>query len=294
MDAPNFDEAQTLIQQAIDNPPTTVLPSSSALKHAFSTTLQSLPSTGLGLQKTIEHLTQDLLPSFISSSQSPNFYGFVTGGSTPAATLADHLVTAFDQNVQVHLPDDYSATYIEDRALAMLCELLQFSPDDWTHRTFTTGATASNVLGLACGRESVIDKISGGKASVADLGILGAFQKAGIDDIQVLTTVPHSSLAKAASIVGLGRSSVKLIGTESETHRFDMAKLEELLRTPRTASIVAISCGEVNTGFYATSNLQEMKEIRSLCDKYKAWLHVDGGKRFYCISNNIAHTIYLT
>jgi glutamate/tyrosine decarboxylase-like PLP-dependent enzyme len=39
---------------------------------------------------------------------------------------------------------------------------------------------------------------------------------------------------------------------------------------------VAISCGEVNTGRFATTGIDQMKEIRRLCDEYGAWLHVDG------------------
>ena len=47
------------------------------------------------------------------------------------------------------------------------------------------------------------------------------------------------------------------------------------METARTASIVAVSCSEVNTGLFATTG-GEMKSIRELCDEYGAWLHVDG------------------
>jgi glutamate/tyrosine decarboxylase-like PLP-dependent enzyme len=40
-----------------------------------------------------------------------------------------------------------------------------------------------------------------------------------------------------------------------------------------------VSAGEVNTGKFATDGLYKMKRIRYLCDKYGAWLHVDGGMR---------------
>jgi glutamate/tyrosine decarboxylase-like PLP-dependent enzyme len=235
---------------------------------------------GVGFEESIRHLQEDLAPAFNSSSRSPNYYGFVTGGTTPAALLADNLVTAYDQNVQVHLPNETIATDVEDRALSLLCELLNFEPAQWPHRIFTTGATAANILGLACGREYVITEASAHRTdveiSVGELGIMEAMRKAGIDKIQILTTVPHSSLSKAAGILGLGRTSVKCLGQSEAPHKFDMQLLKKTLEQPGAASIVAISASEVNTGVFATSGFEEMQEMRKLCDMYGAWIHVDG------------------
>lgn len=260
--------------------PADVLPSAHALSRARATLKDDLPEEGAGLRDTICHLTQDLAPALNASSRSATYYGFVTGGATPAASLADNLVTHFDQNVQVHLPNETLATEIEDRALTLLCSLLNFSPSHWPHRTFTTGATASNILGLACGREYVIAEASAhrtdAEVSIGEHGIVEAMRLAGIDTIQILTTVPHSSLSKAASILGLGRNSVKTIGQSGAPHKFDMELLQKYLAQPGAASIVAISASEVNTGLFATSSLQEMQSIRQLCDMYGAWIHVDG------------------
>lgn len=159
----------------------------------------------------------------------------------------------------------------------MLCELLDLSPDDWPHRTFTTGATASNVVGLACGREFVIREaaaFSGSDISVAEQGLHEATRMAGLESIQILTTVPHSSLRKAASIIGIGRACIRDVSLPDAPHRFDMHALRAALSKPKVASIVAVSCAEVNTGFFATQ-ADEMEQIRKLCDQYGAWIHVD-------------------
>ena len=239
--------------------PEAVLPTQQSLKHARTALLESLPDKGLGYVNISHHLFQDIVPGFNAASRSPNFYGFVTGGSTPAAALADNLVTLHDQNVQVHLPNETIATDVEDHALKLLCDLLRLDPATWLHRTFTTGATSSNVLGLACGREHVIADAArrrfSAAVSVGELGLLRAMRAAELDDVQILTTVPHSSLSKAASILGLGRACVKLVGDDNEPHGFDMAKLEETLKDQKLASIVAISCAEVNTGFFATGSI---------------------------------------
>ena len=284
MDSSNSETIQQL-SAAIANlhsapAPTEVLPSLDVLARARESLAAHLPSEGAGIEETLRHLREELAPGFNASSRSPNYYGFVTGGATPAASLADNLVTAYDQNVQVHLPNESIAIDVEDRTLSLLCELLDFDPAQWPHRVFTTGATASNVLGIACGREYIIAEASAHRTdadnSVGEVGIVEAMRRAGIDKIQILTTVPHSSLSKAASILGLGRASVVNIGKSETPHKFDMQQLRKLLEQPGAASIVAVSASEVNTGLFATSGLQEMQEIRKLCDMYGAWIHVDG------------------
>lgn len=257
-----------------------LLPSKEVLQHARSSLIPVISKEGLGLSNTVKHLKEDIVPALNLASQSPNYYGFITGGVTPVAALADNIVTAYDQNVQVHLPEETIATEVEDRALRMLCELLDFGPTEWPHKTFTTGATASNVLGLACGREFVIAEAARrtkkGPVNVGDLGLAKALRLCGLDDIRILTTVPHSSLGKAASITAIGRDSITLVGLPNAPHKFDMAKLERMLQERTSGYIVAISCAEVNTGLFATSSAAEMLELRELCDKYGAWIHVDG------------------
>ena len=88
----------------------------------------------------------------------------------------------------MHLPEQSVATVVEDRALGMLLELLDFDPKKWMGRTFTTGATASNVLSLALGREYILlealKRVNGEREvvdSIGELGILEACRKAGIE-----------------------------------------------------------------------------------------------------------------
>ncbi len=254
-----------------------VLPSTEAIYAARSKLLPKLPETGLGADHIKAHLQNDIVPGLNRSSQSPKYYGFVTGGVTPAAAFADKIVTETDQNVQVHLPQETISTDVEDRALHMVCEFLELSPNEWSHKTFTTGATASNVLGLACGRDYVLQTAGAGPLSVAEYGLLEASRLAGILEMQVLTTVPHSSLRKAASIVGLGRASVVDVGLSEQPHRFDIPRLQAHLEEWGIGSIVVVSCAEVNTGLFAT-NGDDMRALRELCDTHGTY--VDGSDHY--------------
>ncbi|KAK4122349.1 PLP-dependent transferase [Parathielavia appendiculata] len=333
-------EAYTNLRHAVatTSSNTPILPSPTTL----ASTLSSLPNPDspsyllpLGPSATHAHLLQHILPALNHQSLSPRYLGFVTGGVLPIAEAADNLVSALDQNVQVHFPSSLpppssssdpenpnpawthsASTAIEDAALRMLISLLQLDTQtatrgsssgeeagvvtDWPGRTFTTGATASNILGLACGREAVVnwrlaaaaaaDGGGGGVGAgqvankkimtVAETGLLAAVHAAGIKSIQVLTSMGHSSVSKAASVLGLGHTSVKEVGAvrEGEPWRLDLDLVErELARAEGegVVSIVVVSAGEVNTGRFAT-NVLDMPKLRSLADRYGAWIHVDG------------------
>ncbi|KAF7550984.1 hypothetical protein G7Z17_g5323 [Cylindrodendrum hubeiense] len=234
--------------------------------------------SGRSDKDTVTHVVNDIVTALTGQALSQRYYGFVTGGVLPLAEWADNVVSMMDQNVQVHLPEQTIATSVEDSALTMLVSLLRLGDEGtWKGRTFTTGATGSNVLGLACGREAVLGKKLGDQGSVGELGLLGACMKAGVTEIQVLTSAAHSSLSKAASVVGFGRSSVKELRlSKEEPWRLDLEALESALQIPGTASVIAISAGEVNTGRFAISGIDEMRKVRELADKYGAWIHVDG------------------
>jgi glutamate/tyrosine decarboxylase-like PLP-dependent enzyme len=259
------------------------LPGQDKLSHARA----SLPDatgasylSGLGPEATLNHLLSDIVPALNGENRSGRYWGFVTGSTLPIAEVADNIVSAYDQNVQVHLPNQTIATEVEDAALKMLLRLLDLGePDKWEGRTFTTGATGSNILGLACGREAVIAlRLPRGSDSVGELGLVRACAKAGIEEIQVLTSMGHSSLSKAASVVGLGRASVKLLPfSNAEPWRLDLNAVERELQRKNIASIIAISAGEVNTGRFATTGIEDMKRLRRLADQYRAGIHVDGG-----------------
>lgn len=290
-----------------------VLPLEDDIRRARKAICRELPGHESTLDES-EARINNLLPGLNGSSTSSRYYGFVTGGATPIARYADNIVTQADQNVQVHLPEETIATDVEDAALNMLCQLVDLDPKVWKHRTFTTGATASNVVGLALAREYVIVQASirytilknsfehvgdealrppyklkaspgmwygrNGSAdppSVAQLGLFKAMQLAMVHDVQILTTVPHSSIKKAASVIGFGHDSVKDVGCRLPNHKhiFDFERLENCLKQTSIASIIVVSCSEVNTGIFATRDYKDFDRLRTLADKYGAWIHVD-------------------
>jgi len=263
------------------------LPSPGALEAAYAALPRPTDADYLsprGAEAAHQHILSALVPALTGQNLSGRYFGFVTGSALPVAEAADNIVSALDQNVQVHLPGQSVATAVEDAALVMLLALLDLGPARaWAARTFTTGATASNVLGLAAGREAVVGAPAAAapdRPAVAELGLLEACRRAGVRRVQVLTSMAHSSLFKAASIVGLGRAAVKELPlSEDEPWRLDIDAVERELAASAdgVVSIIVVSGGEVNTGGFATACRAEMERLRALADLHGAHIHVDGG-----------------
>ena len=107
-----------------------------------------LPRHGLGASEALALLTQTY-EAGITGSAGPRYFGFVTGGSTPAAIMGDWLTTAYDQNASD--TSSSAAAQIEASAVGMLRELLGL-PELFDGR-FVSGATMSNFVGLAIARQ---------------------------------------------------------------------------------------------------------------------------------------------
>jgi glutamate/tyrosine decarboxylase-like PLP-dependent enzyme len=105
----------------------------------------TLGETGLGTHATLEKFQQEILP-YLSGSIGSRYWGFVTGGVTPAALVGDWLTATVDQNLMV--PGDSIATAVELAVIEQLKTLFNL-PQTEFDGVLTTGATASNLVGLA-------------------------------------------------------------------------------------------------------------------------------------------------
>lgn len=110
-----------------------------ALDRALLSLPASLPSEGLGLERTTDICLNAIAPA--TAAHSPRYFGFVTGGVLPAAQIADHVVTAIDANVQVNLAREEITAHVDNLALGLVLDLLRLPRDRFEGQTFTTGAT---------------------------------------------------------------------------------------------------------------------------------------------------------
>ncbi|WVW78763.1 hypothetical protein I302_100725 [Kwoniella bestiolae CBS 10118] len=263
--------------ESLDTLPT--VPSSSSIESTLSSLPTSLFEKGVGTSETTSYLIDKVLPGILQAQNGPRYYGFVTGGVTPAAQLADILSTSYDENVQVNLHQQTASTAIEQRTLELILDLLDIKRSVFMGRTITTGATASNTLGLACARDHLLAQsphLPKGYSWARDGPPTSPTLPS--PPIVILSLHPHFSISKAASLVGLG-GGPKVIQTvlsdPEDELSFDLEKLEERLKVEKEVGrgvIVCYGLGEVNTGGFG----RNLDKVAELSREYGAWLHVDG------------------
>jgi glutamate/tyrosine decarboxylase-like PLP-dependent enzyme len=250
-------------------------PAGCMTSHHLSPTLRE---TGLGTHATLEKFQQDILP-YLSGSPGSRYWGYVTGGVTPAALVGDWLTAIVDQNVMV--PGDSIATAVELAVIEQLKTLFNL-PQHRFDGVLTTGATASNLVCLATARQW------GGRKLGYDIAREGF---SCLNQFQLFATTPHASQIKVQGILGFGQNHwVKVRGLADANGRegeaIDVKDLENKLKaSPAAIKIVVSSAATVSTTAF-----DDFNAIAQLCKQYQAWHHLDGAfGLFACCSPQFAH-----
>jgi glutamate/tyrosine decarboxylase-like PLP-dependent enzyme len=162
----------------------------------------------------------------------PRFFGFVLGGSLPAALGANWLASAWDQNAGLFVATPVSAT-LEEVSLRWLLDVLALPAGCGS--AFVTGATMANFTALAAARHAVLGGVGW---DVEARGLFGA------PEIQVVVSEEaHPSVIKSLGMLGMGRERVVRVPVDAQG-RMLAGALPEL----NTPSIVCVQVGNVNTG----------------------------------------------
>jgi glutamate/tyrosine decarboxylase-like PLP-dependent enzyme len=220
----------------------------------------TLPARGEDPAALIERLATDVDDGLVAMG-SPRYFGFVIGGSLPAALAVDWLVSTWDQNVFAYLSAP-AAAIVEEVAAAWLVDLLGLPPS--TSVGFTTGATMANFTALAAARHAVL-RAAGW--DVEEDGLIGA------PPVHVVVGEHvHASMVIALRLVGLGRRGARRVSVTGEGAMRAADLRRTLLELPPGPTIVAAQAGEVNSG--AFDPLDEIAD--AVRERPWTWLHVDG------------------
>jgi glutamate/tyrosine decarboxylase-like PLP-dependent enzyme len=183
------------------------------------------------------------------------FFGWVIGGSLPAALAANWLATAWDQNAAGAQPSPGVAEF-EKVALRWILEAVNLPAD--CAAGFVTGATMANFTCLAAARQVVLKKA--GWDVEAD-GLFGAPPITVVVGEEV-----HVSVLKALGLLGLGRNRVIRVPVDNQG-RMRADRFPEI----SGPAIVCLQAGNVNSGAF-----DPIAEVLEIARRAGAWVHVDG------------------
>ena len=202
------------------------------------------------LEDVLARLQQDVLP-YRSRVDHPRFLAFIPGSGTWPGALADFVASAC--NV-------YAGSWMESAGPSQVeLEGLGWFKD-WVGYpagaagSLTSGGSAANMTALACAREA--------KA--------GAMRD---DLVLYVSDQAHSSIARAARILGFRPDQVRVLPTDTRLRLAPetlSAAIETDLRAGRAPLAVSANAGATNTG--AVDPLEELAEV---CGRHGVWLHVD-------------------
>jgi len=193
------------------------------------------------------------------ATQGPRYFGFVVGGSVPAATAADWLVSAWDQNAGVYVLSPI-VSVVEDVTAGWLKELAGL-PAGWS-TGFVTGCQAANFTALATARHHVLNQAGW---DVEANGLYGA------PWVHVVCSdESHYTIFNALKLLGFGADRVTRVATD-EQGRMRADALATTLESLTGPTIVCAQAGNVNTGAF-----DPIDDIATVTSAHGAWLHVDG------------------
>lgn len=191
--------------------------------------------------------------------QSGRFYGWVMGGTLPAALAADWLVSAWDQNAGLRYATP-AVVAAEESAGCWLLDVLGLPAD--ADVGFVTGCMMANFTCLAAARTAVLARAGW---DVAGDGLHGGPR------VQVLVGAErHDTIDLALRYLGLG--SPRPVAADAEG-RIRSDALGDALAglAPDTPVIVCLQAGNVHSGAF-----DPLPECIDVAHGHGAWVHVDG------------------
>ncbi|WP_108250625.1 pyridoxal phosphate-dependent decarboxylase family protein [Planctomonas deserti] len=216
----------------------------------------SLPADGLEAAEVVDELVAAAEPGLMAMP-SGRFFGWVIGGTLPAALATDWLVSAWDQNAGMRYATPAAAA-IEEVAGAWLVDLLGLPGGSGVG--FTTGATMANFVGLAAARGHVLAQAGW---DVEARGLTGG------PAVTVLAGAErHVSVDLALRYLGLGAPVAVPADGEG---RIVPADLADALARAAGPVIVCLQAGNLHSGAF-----DPMREAVALAHEHGAWVHVDG------------------
>ena len=182
------------------------------------------------------------------------FFGYVAGSGEPVGAIGDFLASVLNQNC-TSWRSAPAAVSIERVVVGWLAEAVGCAG---FAGSLCGGGSTANLMGLAMARESLLPANDDG----ARPGVVYASEQA------------HMSIGKAVSLLGLGRSNLRLLPVDGEFRLRPDALREAIARDRRegrTPLAIVASAGTVATG--AIDPLPDLAEIARA---EGLWLHVDG------------------
>jgi sulfinoalanine decarboxylase len=197
---------------------------------------------------------------------SKSFFNQLIGGRRSRAVLGD-LVSSVLNNSMYTYKVAGPMVAVEKEIIKKTADLLGY-PASYSG-TIASGGSISNFMAMVLGRDAKANTIEDG-----------------INHPMILYTSEacHYSVAKNASLMGIGRKQVRFIPT-NEVGEMDMALLEVQIIADYAQNKLPFFVN-VTSGTTVLGAFDDIEKASVICKKHQLWLHVDGA---YCGAAIFSH-----
>jgi aromatic-L-amino-acid/L-tryptophan decarboxylase len=199
-----------------------------------------------------------ILPG-ITHWQNPNFFAYFPANTSPPSILAEMITAALGAQCMIWETSP-AAAELEEKMMIWLRNMIGL-PDQF-EGVIQDSASTATLTAILTAREQTSGFLinNQGAAGSAVLRIYCSGQT-------------HSSVEKAAKIVGIGRENIVKIPVKDD-FSMDPAKLKEAIVKDRENGYVP--CCVVGTiGTTGTTAIDPIRAIGEICREYGIWFHVD-------------------
>lgn len=228
-----------------------------------------LPAGPTDAADVVDQLAAAAEPGLMAMG-SGRFFGWVIGGTLPAALAADWLVSAWDQNSGMRYATPATAA-AEEAAATWLLDLLGLPAA--SDVGFVTGGTMANFTCLAAARHQVLTDAGW---DLAQNGLAGG------PPVRVLVGAQrHDSVDLALRYLGLGAPTAVAVD-EQGTVLLDA--LTTALADSSGPTIVVLQAGNVHSGAF-----DPVAAATAVAHEHGAWVHVDGAFGLWAAASPTLH-----
>jgi aromatic-L-amino-acid decarboxylase len=225
----------------------------------------SLPETPPVEAESIDAILDDFEKLVVPHNthwNHPNFFAYFSVSGSAPGILGELLSAALNVNGMLWRTSP-AATELEEVALDWLRQLLGL-PKDFEGVIMDT-ASASTLCAIAAARHALTD------LEIRERGMSG---RTDLPLLRLYTSdQAHSSVEKAAIVLGLGKAGVRKIQSDDD-FRMDVAALRDAVAEDRKAGHLPF-CVTATVGTTSTTSIDPVSEIATVCEAEGLWLHVD-------------------
>ena len=240
------------------------LPTLSQVKpgDVFASLPSQPPSAPEPLAAILKDLDSKILPG-ITHWQSPNFFAYFPGNSSPPSVVGDLLSSGLGVQGMLWVTSP-ACTELEMRMLDWLVEMLDL-PKHFLSTSAGGGviqdsASSANLCAVLAGRERATQ--------------FGSNENGCNQRLTAYTSAQaHSSIEKAIKVAGIGRNNLRVIEVDDE-FRMRPAALARAIQEDKAAGRVPCFVG-ATVGTTSTMSIDPLPEIGAICREHGTWLHVD-------------------